>query len=149
METNEELGRKITQFDLGWLIGVIDGEGCFSIYRNKNRYCGVFRLNNTNFNITTKFSGLLTQVGIEWTTFTVPKSEKCRSVRQITVATYEDIQKLCTLILPYMECRFDQAWLLNEFVKLRLNRMTHQTGCGEEESSLYILLKKENHKGDF
>ncbi len=147
MEEVKKLGRKIiSDFDLGWLIGILDGEGSFSILKNKQYLKPTIQLSNTNFSIISKFTNILNQLGAKWAMSFRPETTKNNASKNITVAALESLRTVLETIIPYMECRFTQANYLFEFVNLRLNRANWNDSFGEEENSLYYLLIQENQK---
>lgn len=138
----------ITDYDLGWLIGITDGEGCFCITKYKPMYfMPRFSLSNTNFKITDNLCRILDLLDVKYNVSTVtPKSSKHNVQRTIAVHSLPELRKLLDIILPHMACRFDQAWTLNEFVNLRLKKPHFHTPYEDEEQALYVLLRQENQK---
>lgn len=138
----------LSDFDLGWLIGILDGEGCFGLSRDGSKYLiPSVKLSNTNYEIISKYCRILRKLKINWNQWGT--QETCIRKPSIGVGVFssKNVKIFLDIILPHMECRFIQANYLYEFVKLRLSKDIYNAPYGEEEWCYYKLLKEENKRG--
>jgi hypothetical protein len=115
----------VRDVELAWLAGIIDGEGCFSIY-------GVHRkdadnpspsanltITNSNCLLLERCREILDELHIKYL-YHDPKNghQRGRRVMRIRVKNYSSIQSLIELTLPFLIGKVDQAKILLEFVSL-------------------------------
>jgi len=132
----------INLFDLGWLIGIIDGEGCFSLDKNNDgsSYVAKISIANTDPKIIVNADRILTKLGVEYGHYQYKlKSEKI--LTQIIVGRSENVRYLLRLVLPFMECRREEAIVLNKFCKTRITKGKRSL-YSRDEHRLYKKLKQ-------
>ncbi len=113
----------VQDVDLAWLAGIIDGEGCFSIY-SVTRIDAVMPSPSANLTITNSNRLLLDrckkifdELNIKYL-YHDPKNghQRGRRVMRIRVKNYSSMRKLIELILPFLVGKRDQASVMLEFV---------------------------------
>ncbi len=132
-------------FDIGWLIGIIDGEGCFSLCKRHDRkelsFEPRFQITNTNLEIIDKVQLILTRLNIQYSVQKY-KSKSGKIVHNIVIAGLGRLKIFLDVLYPYFDCRLSQANLLKEFVDLRLSKMKEP--YGNDENSIAKLLAEFN-----
>lgn len=152
MELDNQQERLI--FDIGWLVGLIDGEGCFSLFKyqnNKHRhdYIGAWIIVvNTNKAIIDKLVGVLNSLGvnpyIQYTSKAAKEYHK--TYWRVSIRGFLRVQKLLDKIYPLMECRREAAGVLKRFIELRLS-LPKSAPYGKEEWELFEELRILNQRG--
>ena len=69
----------MTDFELGWVAGIIDGEGCIGCYRygrDKNKKRPIIQVENTSYDIIEKLSQLCGGVNYEIIRRNRPRSKR-------------------------------------------------------------------------
>ena len=111
--------------DLAWLAGIIDGEGCFSIYRvtrqdaNFPSPSACLTITNSNYLLLNRCKEILAALGIKYL-YSDPKNghQRGRKVMRIRVKNYSSLRNLIELILPFLVGKAEQANVMFEFVSL-------------------------------
>jgi hypothetical protein len=111
--------------DLAWLAGVIDGEGCFSIYgvsrKDANRPSPSAYLSITNSNdlLLRRCRQIFDELNIKYLYNDLKNGhQQGRRVMRIRVKNYSSLQRLIELIFPFLIGKADQAKVMLEFVTL-------------------------------
>jgi hypothetical protein len=115
----------VQDVDLAWLAGIIDGEGCFSIYgvtrkdANAPSPSANLTITNSNCLLLERCKEILGELNIKYL-YHDPKNghQRGRRVMRIRIKNYSSIQSLVELILPFLVGKADQARVLLEFVSL-------------------------------
>lgn len=127
----------MNEFDLGWLIGILDGEGYFGIKSHAEkgvpRYTPILTLSNTNQKIIKRFEGLLYSLGVAFSTHYRERKHPHKPIWSVSIQSQLAIASLLRRLLPLMECRKEQAETLKAFVDLRLSKQRGALPCAEEE----------------
>ncbi len=112
------------QTSLAWLAGIIDGEGCLTLFMKSNlsgngkRIKSVtanLTITNTSATIINEARSLLIENGIKFT-FVTPRASTGRPLRRLSVRNYDSILKLLDLVKPYMVGKTEQADLMRRFI---------------------------------
>jgi hypothetical protein len=113
---------------LAWLAGIIDGEGCLTIFRRTYRdRRGIKQLlpaanvtiTNTSVEMIGACRGILDTLGVKYT-MNDPHAGSCcakKPLVRISVRNYGSIQVLLKAILPHMVAKRFQAEQVLEFVR--------------------------------
>ncbi len=121
----------VSDVELGWLAGVIDGEGCISISTDKkaNRLHAQVFLTNSNEEMLVKARRIMLAIGVEnprlhfhsigASKFSHRSNIPCH---RIYVGTALGMTLLLQAILPQLTCKRGQAELMLEFLKHRKGR---------------------------
>jgi hypothetical protein len=115
----------VKDVDLAWLAGIIDGEGCFSIYSVSRKDAddpspaACLTITNSNHLLLQRCKEILGELQIKYL-YNDPKNghQQGRRVMRIRVKNYSSLQKLIEMILPFLVGKADQARVLLEFVSL-------------------------------
>ena len=140
--------QQVTQFDLGWLIGILDGEGCFCLHkkRNAHHFAASIKFVNTNYEIIEKLVTILKKLEIGCFVYNSYRSNNQRPAKRVEIVGVKRVKKFMDVLYPYLECRVDQAKQLKEFVELRLSKGEYSPS-DEEEYHCYLMLQHLNKRG--
>jgi hypothetical protein len=133
--------QQVTDFDIGWLVGILDGEGCFSLAKIKRGYSVGIKFVNTNLFIIDEVVRILTALDIPSFTYDATRAENQQPAKRVEVNGHEDVKKFIDFFYPYLLCKKDQAYLMREYIDLRATK-EHGDGFGSEEYSIYCALRK-------
>lgn len=109
--------------DLAWLAGVIDGEGCFSIYSVSRKDADLpspsayLSITNSNCLLLKRCEEIFDELNVKYL-YNDPKNghQQGRRVMRIRVKNYSSLKKLIELLLPFLIAKADQAKVMLEFV---------------------------------
>ncbi len=124
---------KVAQIDIGYLAGIIDGEGCFSIrhficakkhihHNCPERYACNFIISNTNLN-------LIKTIKEKWGGF-IRKSSRVKTNWKNgynLVFSDKEVEKIIPLVRSYLVCKKNQADLILQFRKIALDKSHKDT----------------------
>lgn len=141
----------MSQFELGWLSGIIDGEGCFGLHHLRTKGYEYLRpslsLANTDARIITRIVEDFEKLGIPYYIC----KQKARHAGQknaqmIQVPGIKRVKRLLDALYPYLGVKKQQAAVLQEYVALRLSK-PQSSPYGEDEEKLRLKLKDLNQRG--
>lgn len=158
METEKEYNTG----EIGWLSGIVDGEGSIGIRRcmKKGKYISYtpfIQVTNCDFILLDRIKEILDYYGIDYT-FTIRKDDrelKWRNSGHIAIGNYEGSVRFLKLIMPFLISKKRHAEILLEYcnyrqtIKHREQRIKGKfikTYDGREIIA-YEELHKINHKG--
>lgn len=136
----KEMIDKLPEWQLGWIAGIIDGEGCLGIGKASpggSYYGPSVRVNNTSRIMV----GLLSSVTHLGSIRKLQKKPQHKQVYQWDISAYSDVYLFLSRIIKYMAIRRPQAELLLEYCS---NKITGD--C--DGHSYYIKITKMNLRGD-
>lgn len=112
-------------FDIGWLIGIIDGEGSFMIGKIKRRttvdFYPLINISNTNYLIIEKAQSVIKSLGLTCNVMYKPKKHiKRKHYWALNVQGLKRVKAFLDVIFDYLECRKPQASTLRQYVESRL-----------------------------
>jgi hypothetical protein len=115
----------VQDVDLAWLAGIIDGEGCFSIYSVTRKDANTpspsanLTITNSNHLLLARCKEILDELNIKYL-YNDPKNghQRGRRVMRIRVKNFSSMRILIELLLPFLVGKADQAKVMLEFVSL-------------------------------
>lgn len=112
-------------FYIGYLIGIIDGEGAYQLSPDKKYFSPMITINNTDEEIIRLTCEALTQLGLDHHVW-YPKQygKEYRQATRVYIRGIEHVKKATDLILKYPSGKDERAKLLNEFCTYRLKKQT-------------------------
>lgn len=155
--------KNFTDGEIGWLAGIMDGEGSFGMYRGKNQgrpnifYNPQIQVVNCNFDMLDKIKIILNSYQIKFS-FDIRKDDRkinWSDSGRVALTNLGGCIKLIELIYPFMIAKKVQVGILLEFCKKRklvdhktrhLNGNFIKTYDGSEEG-VYLKLRELNKKG--
>jgi hypothetical protein len=137
--------------DLAWLAGIIDGEGCFSIYSVSRKDADTpspsanLTITNSNGLLLNRCREILDALSIKYL-YHDPKNghQRGRKVMRIRVKNYSSIRKLIELVGPFLIGKADQAKVMLQFVSLAGERGRLSL---QGRSELMNIIKELNQHG--
>jgi intein/homing endonuclease len=112
---------QVTAFELGWLSGIIDGEGCFSMSPgSKGSYNVGIKLVNTNKIIIEKICEILRKLGLAFHIYDSTRSSNQRPAKRVEINGVMRVEKALKILLPYIVAKHEEATVLFEYVTKRL-----------------------------
>lgn len=113
--------QQVTQFELGWLSGIIDGEGCFSMSPgSKGSYNVGIKIVNTNKIIVDNICDILKRLGIPFHIYDSHRSSNQRPAKRVEINGPKRVQRAMSILLDYIVAKKEEAILLSDYVNLRL-----------------------------
>jgi hypothetical protein len=117
---------KPTREDIGWLAGMMDGEGCITLTLGDDRPKGHMHLcvaiANTSVLAVKKIESILSDLNVSFKTYTSNTGNsdlKWKDIRQVKVMRIDDVRNLLETIEPYLTCKREQALLMLAFLRDR------------------------------
>jgi len=111
--------------EIGWLVGIIEGEGCFTIQKRQNKksmsYTPLIQITNINPEIILKASRIIKELQIPCYIYLQKQGDYKLCYRIVTLGIMR-VKKFLDVITPYIECRQEQLQTLATFVNSRLSR---------------------------
>ena len=137
--------------DLAWLAGIIDGEGCFSIFINNRNdamnssISASLTITNSNCLLLNRCKEILDALEVKYY-YHDPKNghQQGRRVMRVKVKNYSSLKCLIELLLPFLVGKIDQAKIILEFANLAKQRGKLKY---EERAELMRKVKKLNQHG--
>jgi len=145
---------KMSDFEKGFVIGILEGEGTFGIAKltTRKNYIELqpkITISNTNLELLQYAKSILRNWRI--TGHTKPKTENWNDAWQLNLTGQDAISEFISEFLPYFIEKKKQATLLKQFCDLRLARIKEyglpNAHYGEDEFMIYEELKTMNKRG--
>lgn len=133
---------KLTDFEKGWIAGIIDGDGSIFLSKHHQRdqyHPSVAVMTTDNF-ITKKLYCLLGgKVHLD-----VKKNPKHKNGIRWSYTNILSVRAFCNIFKDLLVLKNRQAKLLEEYC---ISRMCNSTEYTQREKNIYILMKQLNQKG--
>ena len=141
----------ISEFELGWLCGVIDGEGCIGLWsrggKRSSEYKPGLRLANTSKPLVDKFCLLLSALNVgHHVTHYGPRNERSKEYWAVTVEGFKRLSNLLPVIKDCLIEKKPQADLVWQWCASRMSKSV-RAPFDEIELSIPVQLSKLNHRG--
>lgn len=156
------LNQQVTSYELGWLAGILDGEGHIGISRNPgnpkygyNHMRPVVDVGMTSAVGVLKIQDILRRMGIEaWVKEKKPGNKKHKTAYAVIISAYAKVKPLLELVSPYLVVKKAQATLVLDYINRRQSKIAAQGGKrwgigepDEEEMAIVHQLRGLNRKG--
>jgi len=126
---------RLTLYDIGWFVGIIDGEGCFALSRkggDKHQYFfPIIQITNMNINVINKCIEILRNAGLSYY-FYGCLTKLGKPYYRVEVAGIKRCKRFFGIFGEYLTCRRTQARLLESFIDSRLSKTSHSPITEEE-----------------
>jgi hypothetical protein len=124
-EMNDTDNQQKRLMDIGWLAGIIEGEGCFSLQKKVNRtntsWTPLIQITNTNQEIIQKSQRIIKDLGLACYVY-VQAQKKARICYRVVTLGLKRVQRFLDVIEPHIECRKEQLECLKIWVDSRISR---------------------------
>ena len=143
--------QQATQFEIGWIIGIIDGEGSILLgrnhYNNRTRYTPIIQIVNTNKNMMEKAYSTLKKLGIGcWMNTYHRKRSTERPITQLRIAGIKRCKKFLDITKDLFVAKNNQANHLHKYLQFRLSLPSHNVPYDKEGEDTFRLIHGENWK---
>lgn len=144
---------QVTDFDLGWLVGIFDGEGSFGLNENKSwggKYTYLIPniyLVNTKDTIINKAADILKRLDIPFYIQNMTRAKHQKSAKRLNVTGFKRVVKFLQVMSNHFECRKDQVQCLVNFVALRQAK-AEDAPLAVEEWEIFHELRELNKRGN-
>lgn len=141
-----------SQYELGWLVGMIEGEGWMILNRqllpSKNyRYVPVIGMNSTSKILAEEMARIIKSLGVGvWIGEKHTKNPKWSDQVVLNVRGFQRCKKLLEEIIPYLLLKKEQGILLRDYIEYR-SKMNCKQPCGEIEERYWKKIQQLNEKG--
>jgi len=135
---------KLSEKDIGYIAGFLDGEGCFCLSRSQNTYRANINVPNTNKEIINWLHSTLEIGRIYERKYGKQEWKDCYV---FLVERIGEIKVLTDLLIPCLKIKKEQAESLNKFCNLRLSLPAGIPSYSDIEDEIYLKLRELNRKG--
>lgn len=125
MENIETGNQQVTDLELGWLAGILDGEGNISMKTSKYKkwihYSVEIGFTNTSKELLDKLASICLKMGVNlyWNKKKMPKT--CQPCWYLTTKKMSHCIKILDPIMPLLTVKLERAEILLSFCKRRLS----------------------------
>lgn len=109
-------------FYIGYLLGIIDGEGAYQLSPDKKYYSPVITINNTDDELIDRTAEALRFLAIPYHVW-VPKrhSKERRKPKRLYIKGIKRVKRATDVLLEFPSAKRERAKLLNDFCRHRLS----------------------------
>lgn len=141
----------ISDFDLGWLCGIIDGEGCIGLWsrggKRHQEYKPGVRITNTSKPLIDKVCALLDTLNVgHHVTYYGQRNERTKEYWTISVEGFKRVIVFLPIIKEKLVEKAPQAVLVFDWCYSRMQK-SKRTPFSDFELSIPIKLAELNHRG--
>jgi len=128
-------------FDKGWIVGIIEGEGCFAICKKRTRFYPQLCIGNTNGEIMDRLKRIFYKLSIPYWVAKNYQTKGNKSFQRIIIGGPKRLRRFFIIFpIELFEGKYTEAKILEEYVDLRLSK-NNNAPHGDEEWLLYYELK--------
>lgn len=114
----------ISQLELGWFVGIIDGEGTISIRKQGKTYTPTIKMSNTSKKLIDKFCDLLDKMEVSYHCYGGQREGNRKYKWEVSVTGRPRVLKLLSLIVDSLVSKQRQAekvmlWIESRGLDLR------------------------------
>lgn len=152
--------QQVTDIEIGWLTGIVDGEGCIAIFRNPghNNYKSLrphFEITMTDERALKKVMEIFRKCNLEgWILQKSPGNKKHKPCYCVKLQGYVKVKPVLELLIPHLVIKKVQAELTLDFINRRLEKRSNghkglygKGAVDDYETNLYIHVKDLNKRG--
>lgn len=133
--------QQVTDFELGWLSGILDGEGCFTLSKGSNGgFSPSIKIVNIDEIILHHIEMILIKLKLSYFIYDSHRSGNQRPAKRIEINGIMRVKRALDLFLPYILAKQKQAKLLLKWVDYRLN-VPQRTPTDPDEWLMYKELQ--------
>lgn len=140
-------------YEIGWLVGILDGEGWFILGKATNhpskkiRYVPTVGVNSTDESIVKELSRILDKYQIG---YWIKKREFKKKIWKdqwiLVIRGFKRVKKILPLVKDKLICKSKPANLIFSFIKYR-ESLDYNEAYSKEEEKFYLEAKRLNQKG--
>ena len=141
----------LTNLELGWLCGIIDGEGCVYINKRGGKrldYKPGIRIAMTCFDTIEHVCSLLSKINVPHhvTAYKANKEKNRKGNKAITIEGHKRLLKILPLITPHMVTKKQQCAVVWQFCKERTEGW-HRADYTDNQLALIEIASTMNARG--
>lgn len=142
MQESYSLGnQQVTERQLGWLSGIIDGEGCFTLSEgSKGGFNPGIKIVNTDMSIVNEVIKILRLLELPLHVYDAWRAKNQRPAKRVEITGMRRVNRALRILCPYVIGKKEQAEFLYEFTCSRLSTESVRGWYTEREVFLYYLL---------
>ena len=131
----------VTDFEMGWLVGVVDGEGHIGVSANQP----TVKFVNTNLNLVAKLKDILQRLHIPYTEYDSFRTGNQRPAKRIEINSFPNVRLFLERICKYDFAKTEEAKALKRYCGLKMGKT--QTGTlTKEEQELVAFVKSKSQR---
>lgn len=135
----------VSAFDMGWLLGIADGEGCFCLFAKRKgtwlSYEPTFKLVNTDNDIIEEFASILERLQLTYHIYDAHRIANQKAAKRLEINGLKRVKRFLDIVTQYSFAKGGQAKLLLEYCNIRLN-LPPKTLTTQAEHQIYAMLRK-------
>lgn len=109
----------VTQIELGWLAGIIDGEGSILIVKRGDTFVPCVKMANTSKVLTEKFCNILDRLDISYNCYGKHKEGNRKYQWDVHIDGGKRVMNLLLQIQDILVCKQKQAFKVMEWIESR------------------------------
>jgi intein/homing endonuclease len=153
MEKSMELDnqQESLRYELSWLGGFIDGDGCISVTRRGKKtesYNPRISMVNTNDKIIEEVIRILKNLNLPYYVHKRKSNKRWKAKTEIVIAGYKRCARALPYLIPYVHGKQEQAKLMSELIQSRFSKK-HGEAYSSYELSICYKITSLNKTGTF
>jgi hypothetical protein len=133
---------QVTDYEMGWLLGIIDGEGCFSMSKgSKGSYNVSIKLVNTCPIIIDTICHILTKLQLSFHVYDSHRTGNQKPAKRIEINGPKRVERALAIFCQYFFAKKFQADTMLEYVQKRL-ATPYGEMCNSYEQAICSVLKE-------
>ena len=147
--------QQATPAELGWLAGILDGEGYVALAtrfqrgRTNKNYISCIEISNTEPNLLLKVRDITTKLGVNLHVKEhKPAKTGNRVVFKLECHRFPGVKAILEATLPYLTCKAKRAKLILDFIESRQARKFSNTPYNDGERALVYAVQDLTRSGE-
>ena len=109
----------VTQFELGWLAGIIDGEGSITVCKRGPTYVPTIKMANTSKVLVEKYCEILDGLDISHKCYGKQKNGNCKYQWEVCIDGRPRVHKALSIVQNLLIAKQKQATKVGEWIESR------------------------------
>ena len=145
--------QQATPAELGWLAGILDGEGYIALAMRRQRghknYISCIEISNTEPNLLLKVRDITARLGVNLhVKERKPAKNGNRMVFKLECHRFPGVKAILDATLPYLTCKAKRAKLILDFIESRQARKFTNTPYNDGELALVYAVQDLTRSGE-
>lgn len=130
-------------FDIGWIVGIIEGEGSILLTRKTKGLYPSIQIGNCNQGVIDRTVRILKAINVGcYVTPGERRTSEDRIFKRIDIGGFQRLIKFFEVVkLDYFEGKWEEAFLLTEYLRIRSSKEANSPH-GYEEEGIFQDFKK-------
>lgn len=131
----------VIDFEMGWLVGIVDGEGHIGVSNNQP----TVKFVNTNLVLIAKLKSILQRLGVPYTEYESFRAANQRPAKRIEINSFPNVRLFLDCICKYDFAKIEESKALKRYCGLKMGKK--QTGLlTKEESELVAFVRSKSQR---